>query len=137
MREGEAVAVAAGLPRSMSGQAGDQEREVSWYEFGCACADMTWDEMAPNSRRSIATATAALLANTKGAPKPKHLGAALYGWASNAKLRRPTLRSCAAPNVDRAEHQAAGRASRRLPTVNSRHQIARPYGSLWSTNCIA
>ena len=92
MREGEAFDVATGLPRSMSGDAKNQEREVSWYEFACSYVDMKWDEMAPNSRRSIAdalaTATPALLAGGKGAPKPEQLRAALYGWAFNARLRQ-------------------------------------------------
>ncbi len=63
--------------------------------------------MAPNSRRpvagALATATAALLANTKGAPKPKQLRAALYGWASNAKLRQADPALLRAPNVRSTE----------------------------------
>ena len=92
MREGEAFDLATGLPRSMCGDAKDGEREVSWYEFACSYVDMKWDEMAPNSRRSIAdalaTATPALLTSTNGAPKPEQLRAALYGWAFNAMLRQ-------------------------------------------------
>jgi integrase len=53
---------------------------------------MKWDEMAPNSRRSIAdalaTATSALLTPAPRTPKPAQLRAALYSWAFNAKARQ-------------------------------------------------
>lgn len=88
-REGEAFDLATGLPLSMAGE--DQGREVSWYEFACAYVDMKWAEVSPNSRRSIAdslaTATTALLATGRGAPKAAQLRKVLYGWAFNAKRR--------------------------------------------------
>jgi integrase len=88
-REGEAFDVALGLPLSMVRE--DQDREVSWYKFACAYVDMKWPEVSPNSRRSIAdslaTATPALLATKRGAPRPAQLRSALYGWAFNAKCR--------------------------------------------------
>src|ERR1700747_3523395 len=69
-REGEPFDVATGLPLSMlhenrNGNDEDSDHEVTWYEFACAYVDMKWDEISPNSRRSIAdslaTATTALL----------------------------------------------------------------------------
>lgn len=88
-REGEAFDIAAGLPLSMVNEG--QDRQVSWYAFACAYVDMKWQEMSPNSRRAIAdalaTATPALLATSRGAPKPAELRAALYGWAFNVKAR--------------------------------------------------
>ncbi len=100
-REGEAFDIATGLPLSMAGQepeqAAEKEQAVSWYEFACAYVDMKWQEVSPNSRRSIAdalaTATPALLTSSKGSPKPAQLRKALYGWAFNTKLREadPTV----------------------------------------------
>jgi hypothetical protein len=88
-REGEAFDISTGLPLSMADD--DQDREVSWYEFACVYVDMKWPEVSPNSRRSIAdslaTATTALLATKRGAPKPTQLRKALYGWAFNASRR--------------------------------------------------
>ena len=94
-RRGEAFDVVTGLPLSApsedEGQDQEPEHDVTWYEFACAYVDMKWDEMSPNSRRSIAdslaTATTALLATKRGAPKPAQLRKALYGWAFNAKRR--------------------------------------------------
>lgn len=94
-REGEAFDIVTGLPLSMAsedhGRGQDRDPDVSWYEFACAYVDMKWDEMSANSRRSIAdslaTATTALLATKRGAPKPVQLRKALYGWAFNAKRR--------------------------------------------------
>ena len=88
-REGEAFDIAAGLPLSMVDE--DRNRELSWYEFACAYVDMKWPEVSANSRRSIAdslaTATTALLATKRGAPRPAELRKALYGWAFNTKRR--------------------------------------------------
>ena len=94
-RQGEAFDAVTGLPLSTSnedeGYDQEPEHDVTWYEFACAYVDMKWDEMSPNSRRSIAdslaTATTALLATKRGAPKPTQLRKALYGWAFNTKRR--------------------------------------------------
>ena len=94
-RQGEAFDAVTGLPLSTSnedeGHDQEPEHDVTWYEFACAYVDMKWDEMSPNSRRSIAdslaTATTALLATKRGAPKPAQLRKALYGWAFNTKRR--------------------------------------------------
>jgi integrase len=94
-REGEPFDVATGLPLSAASDDQDRgqesEHDVTWYEFACAYVDMKWEEMSPNSRRSIAdslaTATTALLATKRGAPKPALLRKALYGWAFNTKRR--------------------------------------------------
>jgi integrase len=97
-REGEAFDIATGLPLPMVGDPArdqDRDRDVSWYEFACAYVDMKWEEMSPNSRRSIAdslaTATTALLATKHGTPKPTQLRQALYGWAFNTKRREAGL----------------------------------------------
>lgn len=93
-REGEAFDVDSGLPLSLVRQQEPAEDlpPVSWYEFACSYVDMKWQEVAPNSRRSIAdalaTATPALLNSERGAPKPAQLRKALYGWAFNTKLRQ-------------------------------------------------
>lgn len=91
-REGEAFDVKSGLPLSLISDRSERDQlPVSWYEFVCSYVDMKWQEAAPNSRRSIAdalaTATLALLATSRGAPKPQQLRKALYGWAFNSKLR--------------------------------------------------
>ncbi len=98
-REGEPFDVFTGLPLSIQNK--DQrasegnEHEVTWYEFACAYVDMKWEEVSPNSRRSIAdslaTATTALLTTKQGAPKLTLLRKALYGWAFNAKRREADL----------------------------------------------
>lgn len=88
-REGEAFDTATGLPLAKADE--DQEPEMSWYDFACAYVDMKWEQASPNSRRAIAealaTATPALLATSRAAPKPAQLRKALYGWAFNTRLR--------------------------------------------------
>lgn len=106
-RQGEAFDAVTGLP--LSAASDDQDRgqepeyDVTWYEFACAYVDMKWDEMSPNSRRSIAdslaTATTALLATKRGAPKPAQLRKALYGWAFNTKRREAGLPAGLAPAI--------------------------------------
>jgi hypothetical protein len=88
-REGEAFDITAGIPLSLVSEG--QDREVSWYEFACSYVDMKWEEVSANTRRAIAdalaTATPALLATSRGAPRPAELRKALYGWAFNTRLR--------------------------------------------------
>lgn len=91
-REGEAFDIKTGLPLSLTNDRPERgQPSVSWYEFACSYADMKWQEVAPNSRRSIAdalaTATPALLTTSRGAPVPSQLRKALYGWAFNSRLR--------------------------------------------------
>src|SRR6185312_17208446 len=76
-REGEAFDVGTGLPISLVPADPEEQPTVSWYEFACSYVDMKWPEVAPNSRRSIAdalaTATPALLTDSRGTPKPEQL----------------------------------------------------------------
>jgi len=106
VREGEAFDTATGLPLAKADQ--DQVHEVSWYEFACAYVDMKWEEASPNSRRAIAealaTATPALLATGRGAPKPAQLRKALYGWAFNTKLREAGPPAGLATTIKWIEH---------------------------------
>ena len=134
-RQGEAFDVVTGLPLSAAsedeGRDQEPEHDVTWYEFACAYVDMKWDEMSPNSRRSIAdslaTATTALLATKRGAPKPAQLRKALYGWAFNTKRREagPPAGLATAIALDRAQHRPAG-GSRRPRHSPPRPQPARP-----------
>jgi len=134
-REGEAFDIATGLPLSMAGQepeqAAEQEQAVSWYEFACTYVDMKWQEVSPNSRRSIAdalaTATPALLTSSKGSPKPAQLRKALYGWAFNTKLREADPPAYLAAAVNWIERNTVPLADLADPDVLRRvlNQLAR------------
>src|SRR5450755_2321181 len=64
---------------------------VTWYEHARACTEAKWPNLAPVSRRSVAealvTVTVALAAKERGAPEPKVLRQALFGWAFNPATR--------------------------------------------------
>jgi len=64
---------------------------VTWYEHARAYAEAKWPNLAPVSRRSVAealvTVTIALTAKQNGAPEPKVLRRALFGWAFNPGAR--------------------------------------------------
>ncbi|WP_239374542.1 tyrosine-type recombinase/integrase [Frankia sp. Cj5] len=83
-RRGEPFDVADGIPVSMLDLGKDEQ---SWYGHARAFTEMKWRGLAPNSRRSVAdtlaTVTPAFLATRRGAPDPRILRDALYGWAFN------------------------------------------------------
>jgi integrase len=64
---------------------------VTWYEHARAYAEAKWAALAPVSRRSAAealvTVTIALTAKERGAPEPRVLRQALFGWAFNPATR--------------------------------------------------
>jgi integrase len=76
-----------GLPAA--GTAGGET--VTWYEHARAYAEAKWAALAPVSRRSVAealvTVTIALTGKDKGAPEPRVLRRALFGWAFNPTTR--------------------------------------------------
>jgi integrase len=90
-REHQPFDETTGLPATPGG-AGAEMR--SWYEHARAYAEMKWPHLAPKSRRSTAealtTVTLALTARRRGAPDPKILNRALFGWAFNPGTRNLT-----------------------------------------------
>jgi hypothetical protein len=86
-RKGEAFDVDSGLPVSMR----RASREMSWYEFACAFADMKWPRVAATTRRTHAEAltavTVAMLASERGKPDDKLIRKALSRWAFNTVKR--------------------------------------------------
>jgi integrase len=64
---------------------------VTWYQHARAYSEAKWAGLAPVSRRSVAealvTVTVALTAKEKGAPQPRVLRQALFGWAFNPATR--------------------------------------------------
>ncbi|MCE0536989.1 tyrosine-type recombinase/integrase [Kineosporia rhizophila] len=86
-REGTAFDVASGLPEPIARKLQSRSFLTHAQEF----VDAKWPHSSPKHRISIAealaTITPALLTSDRGAPAPKELRAALYGWAFN-KTRR-------------------------------------------------
>ncbi|HEX2744341.1 MAG TPA: tyrosine-type recombinase/integrase [Streptosporangiaceae bacterium] len=64
---------------------------MTWYEHARSYTEAKWPNLAPVSRRSVAealvTVTVALAAKERGAPEPKVLRQALFGWAFNPATR--------------------------------------------------
>ncbi len=64
---------------------------VTWYQHARTYTEAKWPNLAPVSRRSVAealvTVTIALTAKEPGAPEPKVLRQALFGWAFNPVAR--------------------------------------------------
>jgi integrase len=64
---------------------------ITWYAHARAYAEAKWAALAPVSRRSVAealvTVTVALSAKERGAPDPRVLRRALFGWAFNPATR--------------------------------------------------
>jgi integrase len=91
---GEAFDTTSGLPVSMQRGA----KDLTWYEFACAFADMKWLRAAATTRRTHAEAltavTTSLFSTTKGKPDDKLIRKALCRWGFNTARRdepnRPT-----------------------------------------------
>jgi integrase len=68
-----------------------EEEMITWYEHARAYAEAKWPNLAPVSRRSVAealvTVTIALTTKEPGAPEPRVLRQALFGWAFNPATR--------------------------------------------------
>ena len=79
-----------GLPA----QPGHATAPCSWYDHARAYTGMKWPQLAPTSRRSVAealtTITPALTRHQRGAPDPRLLSRALFGWAFNPGTRNLT-----------------------------------------------
>ena len=92
-----------------------EEEMVTWYEHARAYTEAKWPNLAPVSRRSVAealvTVTIALTAKEPGAPEPKVLRQALFGWAFN-----PATRDTSPPPQITAALDWAARAS--LPVAD-------------------
>ena len=92
-----------------------EEEMVTWYEHARAYTEAKWPNLAPVSRRSVAealvTVTTALTAKEPGAPEPKVLRQALFGWAFN-----PATRDTSPPPQITAALDWAARAS--LPVAD-------------------
>lgn len=86
-RKGEAFDTDTGLPVSLARVA----NEMSWFEFAQRYVDMKWPRAAAKSRvgnaDTMASATMAMLATTRGKPENKVLRKAMTGWAFNTKRR--------------------------------------------------
>ncbi|MEX5634115.1 tyrosine-type recombinase/integrase [Parafrankia sp. FMc2] len=82
-RAGEAFDVATGRPVSEV----RAQNSPRWVDFARGYVGHVWASAAPKSRRSmadaLATVTAVLVTSNRGAPDPKVLRRALYGWAFN------------------------------------------------------
>ena len=79
-------------PRTGLPDAGTTEEEmITWYGHARAYAAAKWPNPAPVSRRSVAealvTVTIALTTKEPGAPEPRVLRQALFGWAFNPATR--------------------------------------------------
>ena len=87
-----------------------EEEMMTWYEHARAYTEAKWPNLAPVSRRSVAealvTVTIALTAKEPGAPEPKVLRQALFGWAFN-----PATRDTSPPPEIAAALDWAARAS--------------------------
>src|SRR5580692_5452151 len=81
--------------------------QVTWYENARSYAEAKWGNLAPVSRRSVAealvTVTIALSAKEKGAPEPRVLRQALFGWAFNPATRDTSPPEKIAAALDWAE----------------------------------
>ncbi|HEV7831232.1 MAG TPA: tyrosine-type recombinase/integrase [Pseudonocardiaceae bacterium] len=97
-KAGEAFRFIDGLPVSMGREAVKQ----SWFEFAQSYVDLKWTRAAAKSRAgnadTMASATPAMFATTRGKPSDTLLRKAMTGWAFNTK-RRNTERP---PEIDRA-----------------------------------
>src|SRR5215216_6376633 len=86
-RKGEAFDTGTGRPVSML----RASKDMSWYSFACAFADLKWPRVAATTRRTHAEAltavTTAMLTSTRGHPSGKLLRAALKRWAFNTARR--------------------------------------------------
>lgn len=84
---GEAFDLETGLPVSML----PHRSEVTWWAFALTFVDLKWPTLAPSSRRSmaeaLATATMALLTETKTRPPDADLRTMMFAWAFNAPRR--------------------------------------------------
>jgi hypothetical protein len=86
-RRGEAFDTSTGRPVSML----RASKDMSWYAFACAYADLKWPRVAATTRRTHAEAltavTAAMFTHARGQPNGKLLRAALKRWAFNTARR--------------------------------------------------
>ena len=86
-----------GLPEAET----TEEEMITWYEHARAYAEVKWPNLAPVSRRSVAealvTVTIALTSKEPGAPEPKVLRQALFGWAFNPATRAKSRRRRSPP----------------------------------------
>ncbi|HEV8556419.1 MAG TPA: integrase, partial [Actinophytocola sp.] len=86
-RKGEAFDIKTGRPVSMI----RASKDMSWYAFACAFADMKWPRVAATTRRTHAEAltavTTAMFTNERGKPSDKIIRAALKRWAFNTGRR--------------------------------------------------
>ncbi|WP_219504648.1 tyrosine-type recombinase/integrase [Nonomuraea ceibae] len=88
IRQGKAFDLATGRPAEHAGQRG---HSVTWWALICAYVDHRWDDVAPNSRRSIAdalaTATLSLLTGGTGRPAKSDIRQAVSKWAAHKPRR--------------------------------------------------
>jgi integrase len=86
-RKGEAFDTGTGRPVSML----RASKDMSWYAFACAYADLKWPWVAATTRRThaeaLTAATTAMFSSTRGQPDGKLLRAALKRWAFNTARR--------------------------------------------------
>ncbi|MGW8379218.1 site-specific integrase [Streptomyces sp. ODS28] len=88
LRKGEQFDEELGLPVS---ELRSQKNSVTWYEHTRTFIEAKWDQAPAKSRRNfadaLATITPALVKTKAGAPEPRVLRQALYGWAYNKNRR--------------------------------------------------
>jgi hypothetical protein len=96
-------------PRTGLPDAGTAEGEmITWYGLACAYTEAKWSNLPPVSRRSVAealvTVTVALTGKEPGAPEPRVLRQALFGWAFNPATRDTSPPPEISAALDWAEH---------------------------------
>jgi integrase len=122
-RKGEAFSLATGEPVSWQrAQPGS-----GWYEFACAYVDMKWDTASAKYRRAIAqalaSATAVMVADTRGKPDSRSARRALINWGYNTKQRPSAPEDVAnilawlASNTSQVKELADPALTRRLLTA--------------------
>jgi integrase len=86
-RSGEAFRTEDGLPVSVARKTND----MPWFEFAQRYVELKWPRAAAKSRAgnadTMASATMAMLATTRGKPSEKILRKAMTGWAFNFRRR--------------------------------------------------
>jgi hypothetical protein len=119
-RKGEAFSLATGRPVSWQ----RAERDMSWYEFACAYADMKWKGASAKYRKDIAraltAATPAMLPAERGRADEAGIRLALGRWGFNTKQRAGAPADVAqilawvARNSERVSALAEPAAARRM-----------------------
>ena len=99
-----------------------EDEAVTWYAHARSYTEVKWANLAPVSRRSVAealvTVTIALSAKEPGAPEPKALRQALFGWAFNPATRQLDPPEKIAAALDWAQRRVVEAGEERLQVLS-------------------